>query len=250
MIGKKWQQIVHLSLLGILLAACASTPPAPVEPIVVEPPVVSAPMDKAKQSQLTPDAAIALLKEGNERFLAGNMLKRDLLAQEKASGLNGQFPIASVVSCIDSRSDPALIFDQGLGDIFTARVAGNIVNPDILGSLEYASKVAGAKAIIVLGHTHCGAIKGACDKVAMGNLTQLITKLSPAVKASPNVGGPDRSSKNHEFVDTVAEMNVEMTVKAITAKSPILKEMVNKGQIKIIGAMLNVETGEVHFSEH
>jgi carbonic anhydrase len=209
--------------------------------------VLSVAITKEKQDAITPDAAIQMLKEGNERFLAGNMLKRDLLAQEKASGLNGQFPIASIVGCIDSRADPALVFDQGIGDIFTARVAGNIVNQDILGSLEYAAKVAGSKVIVVLGHTHCGAVKGACDKATMGNLTHLLAKITPAVTATPNTHGDDRSSKNHHFVDAVAEMNVSMTIEKISAKSPVLKDMADKGTIRIIGAMLDVETGEVNF---
>jgi carbonic anhydrase len=209
--------------------------------------VVNEAMTKEKQEQITPDAAIQLLKEGNERFISGDMLKRDLIAQEKASGLVGQFPLASIVACIDSRSDPALVFDQGIGDIFVARVAGNIVNADILGSLEYAAKVANSKVIVVLGHTHCGAVKGACDKAAMGNLTQLVAKITPAVKATPNTHGDDRTSKNHHFVDAVAEMNVDMTLKKIMAKSPVLKEMADAGTIKIVGAMLDVETGKIEF---
>jgi carbonic anhydrase len=209
--------------------------------------ILSTAMTKEKQDEITPDAAIQMLKEGNERFLASNRLKRDLLAQEKASGLNGQFPIASIVGCIDSRADPALVFDQGIGDLFIARVAGNVVNQDILGSLEYAAKVAGSKVIVVLGHTHCGAVKGACDKVAMGNLTHLLAKITPAVNATPDTHGEDRSSKNHHFVDAVAEMNVSMTLEKITAKSPVLKDMAEKGSIKIVGAMLDVETGEIKF---
>lgn len=236
---------------ALLFSSCANlqTAPTATAPVAVVKPdtVIAEALTKERQDKITPAQAIKMLKEGNDRFVSGKMLKRDLVAQAHASGHAGQFPFASVVACIDSRSDPALVFDQGIGDIFTARVAGNIVNPDILGSLEYAAKVAGSKVIVVLGHTHCGAVKGACDKVAMGNLTQLVAKISPAVKATPNVNGPDRTSHNHEFVDEVAEMNVKMTVKAITAKSTILKDMVKKKQIKIIGAMLNVETGEIEF---
>lgn len=232
--------VIVLSALLFLTACSTSTP-------VKTPPALNVAMTKAAQDQVTPDIAIQLLKDGNQRFITGTTLKRDLLAQQKASGVNGQFPIASIVSCIDSRSDPAIVFDQGVGDIFINRVAGNIVNEDILGSLEYASKVVGARAIVVLGHTHCGAVKGACDNAVLGNLTQLVAKIAPAVKATPDTEGTDRSSKNHHFVDAVAEMNVKMTVDAITQKSPVLKEMVSKGQIKIIGAMLDVETGKIEF---
>ncbi len=204
-------------------------------------------MSKVKQAEVTPERAIELLKEGNNRFTSGKMRKRNLRAQVKESGLNGQFPFAAVVSCMDSRAAPSLVFDQGIGDIFSARIAGNIVNEDILGSLEYAAKIAGSKAILVLGHTHCGAVKGACDNAQLGNLTQLVAKILPAVKATPDVHGDDRSSKNHHFVDAVAETNVKMSVNAILEKSAILKEMADKGQIKIVGAMLDVETGKVTF---
>ncbi|PXX47414.1 carbonic anhydrase family protein [Undibacterium pigrum] len=226
---------------ALLISACATQ-----SPTASQPPINVA-MTQAMQAKISPDAAITMLKEGNQRFISGSMLKRDLPAQVKTSGRDGQFPFASIVSCIDSRSDPALVFDQGIGDLFTARVAGNIVNEDILGSLEYAAKVAGSKVIIILGHSHCGAVKGACDNANLGNLTQLVAKIMPAVKATPDNHGSDRSSKNHHFVDAVAEMNVKMTVKAVTEKSVVLKEMADKGQIKIVGAMLDVETGKIDF---
>lgn len=213
----------------------------------VAPAAVGHALTQAKQSEITPERAIELLREGNQRFSAGKMRKRNLRAQVKESGVNGQFPFAAVVSCIDSRAAPSIVFDQGIGDIFSARIAGNIVNEDILGSLEYAAKVAGSKAILVLGHTHCGAVKGACDNAQFGNLTQLVAKILPAVKATANVDGDDRSSKNHHFVDAVAETNVKMTVANILEKSPLLKEMVDSGKIKIVGAMLDVETGKVKF---
>ncbi|MEY4588774.1 MAG: hypothetical protein RL497_850 [Pseudomonadota bacterium] len=234
---------------SMLLSACANQPVVNAEPAVKSEPIISTALTKERQAQITPTAAVNVLMEGNNRFLTGTMLKRDLLAQEQASGTGGQFPLASIVSCIDSRADPALIFDQGLGDLFVARVAGNIVNPDILGSLEYAAKVAGSKAIVVLGHTHCGAIKGACDGAKMGNLTQLVGKINPAVKATPSVGGKDRTSKNHEFVDAAAQMNVAHTLKAIRTNSAILKDMEKKGLIKIVGAMLDVETGKITFMD-
>ena len=204
-------------------------------------------MTKAKQASLSADQALQMLKDGNARFVSGQTQKRDLPAQVKATGHDGQYPLASIVSCIDSRSAPSLVFDQGVGDLFTASVAGNIVNPDILGSLEYASKVAGSKLVVVLGHTHCGGVKGACDNAILGNLTQLVAKIRPAVNATPNNHGADRSSNNHYFVDAVAENNVRMTVKMVMDKSPILREMAEKGQIKVVGALLDVETGKVKF---
>ncbi len=199
-------------------------------------------MDKSTQATMTPDAALAALKQGNNRFVSGAMVKRDLMKQVKATGY-GQYPLASVVSCIDSRAGPEIVFDQGIGDVFSARVAGNFVNEDILGSLEFASKAAGAKLIVVLGHTSCGAIKGACDDVVLGNLTAMLTRIKPAV-ASVNFAG-DRTSKNDAFVQMVAEANVKRTVNEIRLKSPVLRAMADAGEIRIVGAMLDVKTGAV-----
>ena len=229
-------------LLSLALAACATQPAQQGSA-----PAITAVMTKARQQQLSADQALQMLKDGNARFASGTMEKRDLPAQVKATGHDGQFPFASVVSCIDSRAAPSLVFDQGIGDIFTARVAGNVVNEDILGSLEYASKVAGSKVVVILGHTHCGAVKGACDNAVLGNLTQLVAKIRPAVDATPDTHGADRSSKNHYFVDAVAENGVKMTVKMVLDKSPVLREMAQKGEIKVVGAMLDVETGKIRF---
>jgi carbonic anhydrase len=200
-------------------------------------------MTKELQAAMAPDAAVQALKDGNARFKSGNMVKRDLAKQVKATGY-GQYPFASVVSCIDSRAAPELVFDQGIGDVFSARIAGNFVNEDILGSLEFASKVAGSKLIVVLGHTSCGAIKGACDDAKLGNLTAMLSRLKPAVQSIPDTGG-DRTSKNAAFVEKVAEVNVQQTIANIRTKSAVLREMEDKGQIKIVGAMLNVKTGAV-----
>ncbi len=227
-------------LLSLSLFACAHQPSAS---IAADPAV----MTQAKQNQMSADQALQVLKDGNARFVSGNTIKRDLPAQVKATGHDGQFPLASIVSCIDSRSAPSQVFDQGVGDLFVASVAGNVVNEDILGSLEYASKVAGTKLIVVLGHTHCGGVKGACDAVELGNLTQLVGKIRPAVNMTPDVHGSDRSSKNHHFVDEVAENNVKLQVKAVLDKSPVLRDMAQKGQIKVVGAMLDVETGKIRF---
>lgn len=202
-------------------------------------------LNKESQAQITPRKALELLKEGNGRFVNNLKLHRDLLEQVNATS-DGQWPFATILSCIDSRTSSELIFDQGLGDIFSIRIAGNVVNTDILGSMEFACKVAGSKLIVVLGHTKCGAVKGACDHVEMGNLTELLSKLQPAVYQE-QVTKDDRSSKNAEFVENVAEINVKRAVKSILQRSYILEQMVEKGEIGIIGAMYNIETGVVDF---
>jgi carbonic anhydrase len=200
---------------------------------------------KACQEAVTPQQILDRFKQGNARFTGGKSTQRNYLKQVRATAA-GQYPLASVVSCIDSRAPAEIVFDQGIGDLFNARVAGNIVNEDILGSLEFASKVMGSKLVIVLGHTSCGAIKGACDDVKLGNLTGLVAKIKPAVNKVPN-DGKDRSSKNYAFVDRVAEQNVRLTIATIREKSPVLKEMEDKGEIKIVGAMYDVKTGKVQW---
>lgn len=199
---------------------------------------------KDLQGAQSPDDAIALLKAGHERFLAGKPVNCDLLTMAKDTG-KGQYPFACVVGCIDSRVPPEIVFDQQIGDIFTARVAGNFVNTDIIGSLEFATKVAGAKAIVVLGHSSCGAVKGAIDKVELGNLTATLANLMPAVDATPVEG--EASSKNDAYVQKVADTNVMLTVEKLTKDSAVLKEMVDAGALKIIGAMHDVKTGKITF---
>ena len=206
----------------------------------------SATMTKQSQSATTPADALQKLKDGNARFVAGRSTNHDYLRQVKQTA-SGQYPYASVVSCLDSRTSTELIFDQGIGDVFNARVAGNIANPDILGSLEFASKVAGAKLIAVVGHTKCGAVKGACDHVELGNLTGLLNRIEPAVAATPSTGGADRSSKNAAFVDKAAEQNVRRVMGTIRKQSPVLRQMESAGAIKIVGAMHDIETGKVTF---
>ncbi len=200
---------------------------------------------KETQELLTPRMAMNILKEGNERFIKNLKQQRNLLEQVNDTR-DGQWPFATVLSCIDSRTSAELIFDQGLGDIFSVRIAGNIVNTDILGSMEFACKVAGSKLIVVLGHTKCGAVKGACDHVEMGNLTELLSKIQPAVYQE-NVTKKDRTSANYTFVENVAEINVKRSVKNIIERSFILEQMVENGQIGVIGAMYNIETGVVDF---
>ncbi|WP_298488019.1 carbonic anhydrase family protein [uncultured Maribacter sp.] len=202
---------------------------------------------KETQAAITPNTAIELLKEGNARFIASNNANRDLLDQMKDTA-SGQYPFATILSCIDSRVSAELIFDQGVGDIFSARVAGNIVNEDILGSIEFACKLAGTKVIVVLGHTACGAVKGACDGAELGNLTILLDKIKPAVNAVKEPTDSNlRNSKNIDFVNNVAAKNVELTIDNIRTKSPVLAEMENNNEIKIVGAMYNISTGSVDF---
>tara|TARA_B110000285_G_scaffold218003_1_gene266989 strand:- start:601 stop:1236 length:636 start_codon:yes stop_codon:yes gene_type:complete len=201
------------------------------------------------QATMTPQKALSFLKEGNLRFQNNLKANRNLLEQVNDTS-DGQFPFATILSCIDSRVSAELVFDQGLGDIFSVRIAGNFVNEDILGSMEFACKLAGTRLIIVLGHTSCGAVKGACDNAKMGNLTKLLEKITPAVNAvtEPKDSGL-RNSKNLEFVDMVSEKNVLLSIDRIRNESPILAEMEEIGEIKIAGAMYNVNTGKVNFIE-
>ena len=202
-------------------------------------------LTKELQAAITPRMALELLKDGNKRFVNNLKANRNLLQQANETS-DGQHPIAVILSCIDSRTSAELIFDQGLGDVFSVRIAGNIVNEDILGSMEFACKLAGAKIIVVLGHSKCGAIKGACDHAEMGNLTTLLSKLRPAVDDETETD-ENRSSKNVFFVENVAAINVKRTVKAIKERSTILLQMINKGEIGIVGGMHDLSTGEVTF---
>lgn len=202
---------------------------------------------KETQAALTPSAALELLKEGNLRFQQNNPVNRDLLEQVSDT-VSGQYPFATILGCIDSRVSAELIFDQGVGDIFSARVAGNIVNEDILGSMEFACKLAGTKVVAVLGHTSCGAVKGACDDAKLGNLTALVSKIRPAVEAVKEPHEPqERTSKNADFVNDVAVTNVNLTLQNIREQSPVLKEMEDQGEIQIIGAMYDIGNGKVTF---
>lgn len=202
---------------------------------------------KETQAQMTPSSSMEELKKGNQRFVEKKPLNRDLMQQVSETS-TGQYPFATVLSCIDSRVSSELIFDQGIGDIFSVRIAGNFVNEDILGSMEFACKLAGTKLIVVLGHTACGAVKGACDHARLGNLTALINKIEPAVEAVKEPQEESlRNSSNIDFVNTVAEKNVEMTIAEIRSSSPVLEEMEQKGEIKIVGGMYDISTGLVQF---
>lgn len=202
-------------------------------------------LTKEMQTAITPLMALELLKDGNKRFVNNLKVNRNLLQQANDTS-DGQHPFAVILSCIDSRTSAELIFDQGLGDVFSVRIAGNIINEDILGSMEFGCKVAGSKIIVVLGHTKCGAVKGACDHVEMGNLTALLTKIRPAVDDELTTS-ENRNSGNSEFVEKVSVINVKRTVQSILQRSPILKEMIEKGEIGIVGGTHDIKTGHVDF---
>jgi len=202
-------------------------------------------LNKQMQDAITPAMAIEILRDGNKRFMNNLKANRNLLEQANETS-DGQHPFAIILSCIDSRTSAELIFDQGLGDIFSVRIAGNIINEDILGSMEFACKIAGSKVVVVLGHSKCGAVKGACDHVEMGNLTALLSKIQPAVY-DEKTETENRSSSNADFVEKVASINVKRTVTAIMERSPILKEMIQNQEIGIIGGIHNITNGEVVF---
>lgn len=204
-------------------------------------------LTKEMQDKITPSMALELLKDGNKRFINNLKVNRNLLQQANETS-DGQHPFAVILSCIDSRTSAELIFDQGLGDIFSVRIAGNIINEDILGSMEFACKVAGSKIIVVLGHSKCGAVKGACDHIEMGNLTSLLSKIRPAVDDEISTK-ENRNSSNEIFVENVAKINVTRTVKAVKERSAILNDMILNKQIDIVGGIHNIATGEVHFFE-
>jgi carbonic anhydrase len=207
-------------------------------------PVQAVALNKAQREKMTPDDIVATMKKGNERFRVGKESPHNYLAQQKASA-KGQYPAAVILSCIDSRAPAETIMDLGIGDVFNARVAGNIANDDILGSMEFACKLAGAKVVLVMGHTACGAIKGAIDNAQLGNLTGLLTKIRPAVEATQYSG--ERSSKNYAFVDAVARKNVELAMADIRKRSAVLAELESAKTVKIVGSMYNLETGLVEF---
>lgn len=201
---------------------------------------------KESQASVTPEMALQLLKDGNKRFLDKATISRSYDKQIELT-TSGQYPFAAVVSCIDSRIPTEIVFDQGIGDIFNARIAGNFVNEDILGSLEFACKIAGSKLIVIMGHTSCGAVKGACDHAELGNLTAMLGKIEPALDSVKTEEGADRSSSNIDFVNQVAVQNVHLTVAKLKQDSPVLNEMIVNGEIHVVAAMYDVASGEVSF---
>lgn len=237
-----------LSMVGVLvfasfgIVATSQQKTAPDKPKKVYQPITQT---KESQAMMTPAQALQMLKDGNERFVNGEFINRDARAQIKATS-GGQYPFATILSCQDSRTSNDLLFDLNNGDAFSLRVAGNVVNEDMLGGMEFGSKAAGAKLIAVIGHTKCGAIYGACDNVKMGNLTGLLDKIKPAIKDVSILIQP-RDSKNPKFVDAVAEANVRYQMKQIREKSPILREMIDKGEVGLVGGIYDISTGEVTF---
>jgi carbonic anhydrase len=203
-------------------------------------------LDKARQGAMSPDEAIARLKAGNERLLAGATVNCDLVEQIKATS-TGQAPFAAIVGCIDSRVPPELIFDQRIGDVFAARIAGNFVNTDIIGSLEFATKITGSRAIVVLGHSACGAIRGAISNAQLGNLTATLSNIEPAVIAAEAGFEGDKTADNPVFVQAVADMNAKLAAKMIFERSPVIQDLVAAGDVKIVSAMHDVATGRVTF---
>ncbi|WP_412070430.1 carbonic anhydrase family protein [Rubrivirga sp. IMCC43871] len=230
-------------LVAVVLAGCATTnaqsPTYDYDPAVA--------LTAEAQADLTPLDVIQRLKDGNARFLAGEAVSRDFLSQVRETA-GGQYPMAAILGCIDSRVPHEIVFDKGVGDIFSARIAGNFVNTDILGSLEFATAVAGSRVVVVLGHTECGAVKGACDHVELGNLTSTLSNIAPAVYAVRDIEGP-RTSANKDFVQAVAHENVEMTVQNMVDRSPVMRGLVEQGRLIVVGAMHDVTTGEVTFFE-
>ncbi len=237
-------QRLGLSAAGLALAGCsASEPSADSAPAEAADDQEFAPaQDAASQAAVTPDAALTLLADGNARFVAGTPVRRDYSDQIRATAA-GQYPFAVVLGCIDSRVPIETVFDQGIGDIFAARVAGNIVNTELLGSMEFACQLAGSKLVVVLGHTSCGAVKGAISSARLGNLTQLVQKIEPAVEANDG----ERDVDNADYVDGVAEENVRMVMAEIRRESPVLAAMEEEGTIRIVGGMYDVSTGVVRF---
>jgi carbonic anhydrase len=211
-------------------------------------PLIERVLSEEEQRKLTPDEVLRSLKEGNKRFASGTLTVRDHSKQIRAA-LNGQYPKAIILSCIDSRVPVEDVFDKGIGDLFVARVAGNVVNEDILGSMEFSCKVSGAKLVLVIGHEYCGAIKGAIDNVRLGNLTLLLDKIAPAIRSCEHSYSGAKTSKNEEFVDLVIQENVKVSVEVIRRRSQILREMEERGEIKIVGAYYDMSNGVVTFFE-
>lgn len=234
------------TITTLFALGCAPAPaPEPAAP--ASPPLVSAVTTAADQAALTPSQVLAELKAGNERFVQGNLTARDYRAQVVSTAA-GQYPKAVILSCLDSRIPPEIVFDQGIGDLFVARIAGNFENEDILGSMEFATKAAGAKLIVVLGHTACGAVKGACDNVQLGNLTAMLENFQPALAASQGVEG-EKSSKNDSYVTAVTDANIRQTMRDIVERSPVLAELVAGGSVAVVGGLYDLGTGQVNWVE-
>ena len=247
---RNYIQLGTLCVAPFIFSCANQSQTADKEPVVESPyanikPLVEEILTAEEQAALTPDEVIQNLKEGNQRFISNDLTARDHTEQVRKS-THGQFPKAVVLSCLDSRIPVEDVFDKGIGDIFVARVAGNFINEDILGSMEFGCKVAGSKVIMIMGHESCGAVKAAIDRVELGNITSMLTKINPAVDKSQDFPG-EKTSKNGEFVSHVAENNVRLNIEAIRERSPILKEMEDNNEIKIIGSIYDMDSGLVTF---
>ena len=229
---------------SFVTSALGLVPIAASVPLVVATPATSYALTREQRDTLTPDRILEIMKEGNQRFREGKMKQHDYVAQKRATAA-GQFPAAAILSCIDSRAPAEILFDAGIGDTFNARIAGNIANDDLLGSLEFACAVAGAKVLLVMGHTACGAIKGAIDGAELGHLTGLLAKIKPAVTATAYEG--ERRGSNGSFVDAVARTNVMQTIASIRQRSPVLAKLEGEGKLKLVGSMYRLEGGLVEF---
>ncbi len=239
---QNFKTLFAIALFAIAINSCTNSKNG-----TVPPPRIETVTTAEQQKAVTPDIIIQRLKEGNQRFTENSITARDH-SKLVRSAAYGQYPKSVVLSCLDSRIPVEDVFDKGIGDMFVARNAGNIVNEDVLGSMEYACKVAGAKLILVMGHSNCGAIKSAVDDVQLGNITAMLAKIKPAVAASQNFEG-EKKSKNEAFTDLVGKTNVLNSIEIIKLKSTVLKEMIDKGEIKIIGAYYDIKTGKVTFIE-
>lgn len=255
MIRKNLNPLMACCLMSLMLSGCMQNQPAATKATDENDsqsasnakPLVNRVLTQAEQQELTPDQVITLLKEGNQRFVSGTLTSRSHTKKVRESAL-GQYPKAIVLSCVDSRIPVEDVFDRGIGDIFVARIAGNFENTDILGSMEFACKVSGSKLVFVLGHEHCGAIRGAIDGVKLGNITSMLANIEPAIDHFEKYDG-EKTSKNKKFVEMVTEQNVRGTIDRIRKNSPILKEMEAQGKIKIVGGIYNMDTGTVSFLE-
>ncbi len=243
--GRNVGKTMKLAMLGCLLlggaSGCASTLGTNSAP------ATSAVLSQSQQQAMTPDQVVEALKAGNKRFASGQLTQRDYLAQAKVAA-KGQYPMAVVLSCLDSRIPPEIVFDRGIGDLFVARVAGNFENTDILGSMEFATKLAGAKVVVALGHTSCGAVKGACDGAQLGNLTSTLANIEPALQASSSVEGK-HDSHNPAFVASVTRANVRQTMADIVERSAVIKDLIAAGQLVIVGGIYDLDTGAITWLE-
>ena len=239
-------QLMVLSL-AVLTIGCAPAPEQPAQTPPPAPELVSSVLDAAAQQALTPEQVLADLKAGNQRFVEGKLTPRDYLAQAEATAADGQYPKAVILGCVDSRVPPEIIFDQGIGDIFVGRVAGNVEDVNLVGSLEFASKVAGSKVVVILGHTSCGAIKGAADGVEMGNLTELLNDFDAPIARAAEATEGEANSSNTAFINLAIEENVRETIADILTQSEIMSEMIDNGELLIVGGVYDLSTGQVRW---